>query len=88
MLRHENLVALIQQSDLLAQWNLHRAPVLRLKDAIWARLFRAPTREERIDAFVGLLQQRLWVDTGPDTLSMGIHFPDPDLAYRDCRGGA
>ena len=81
VLRHENLVALIQQSDLLAQWNRHRAPVLRLKDAIWARLFRAPTREERIDAFVGLLQQRLWVDTGPDTLSMGIHFPDPDLAY-------
>jgi len=82
VLRHENLVSLIQKSDLVDRWNLERAPALRLKDALWARLFRPPSAEDRLEAFVGLLEKRLWIDTGPDTLSIGIHFPDPDLAYK------
>jgi uncharacterized protein involved in exopolysaccharide biosynthesis len=81
VLRHENLVALVQQTKLLERWNLHRAPALRLKDAVRARLFPPPTAEQRLEAFVGLLEDRLWVDTESETLSIGIHFPDPDLAY-------
>ena len=30
---------------------------------------------------MGLLEKRIWVDATPDTVSIGIHFPDPDLAF-------
>jgi hypothetical protein len=79
--RYENLMRLVRQTDLVNRWNLHRAPLLRVKDALWAKLFRAPTNEEREQGFVGLLEKRIWVDATPDTVSIGIHFPDPELAF-------
>ena len=78
---HENLVTLVRQTNLLERWPLHRAPLLRLKDAVWARLFRAPTTEERVEGFVGLLEKRIWVDATPDLVNIGIHFPDSELAF-------
>jgi hypothetical protein len=79
--KHENLVSLLQQTDLLARWDLHRAPLLRLKDWLWPRLFRPQTHAEKVEAFVGLLEKSIWVDADPDTVRIGIHFPDADLAY-------
>jgi len=55
VLRHDNLVALIRQTDLIRRWPERRAPLARLKDAIWARFFRRPTPDEEIENFVGLL---------------------------------
>ena len=34
-----------------------------------------------MENFVGLLEQALWVDTSENTVSIGIHFPDRDLAF-------
>ena len=79
--RYDNLVALIQQTELIKNWPLHRAPALRLKDAIFARLFKPPTQEEQIENFVYYLQSRLWVATGEGTVTIGIEFPDAQLAY-------
>jgi hypothetical protein len=79
--RHDNLVALIKETDLLKRWPQNRAPLLRWKDAIWARLFPPRTEEERIEAFVGLLEKNLWVSKSEGTVSIGIRFPDPQLAY-------
>jgi uncharacterized protein involved in exopolysaccharide biosynthesis len=79
--RHDNLVALIKETDLLKRWPQNRAPLLRLKDAIWARLFRPRTEEEQIEAFVGLLEKNLWVNNNEGTVSIGIRFPNAQLAY-------
>ncbi len=88
VLRHDNLVALIEETDLLARWPQNRAPLLRLKDAIWARLFAPRTREEQIEGFVGLLEKNLWVNSPNEvkspnegTVTIGIRFPDAQLAY-------
>ena len=80
--RYDNLVALIRQTDLLNTWKLHRAPLSRLKDAITQKLFKPPTVEDQIDTFVYYLRSKLWVITGEGTVTIGIEFPDPDLAYR------
>src|SRR5260370_23986206 len=61
---------------------LHRAPAARLKAWIWSVLFRPPTQEEQIDNFVYYLRDRLWVKTGEGTVTIGIEFPDEQLAYR------
>ena len=80
--RYDNLVALIQQTDLLKNWKLHRAPLPRLKDFFRRILFKAPTKEDEIDNFAYYLREKLWVATGDGTVTIGIDFPDPDLAYR------
>ena len=82
VLRRENLISLIEKTHLIEVWPTRRAPLLRIKDAIWARLFRPPTHEELIDGFVGYLETRLWVATGEGTVTIGIRFPDPELAYQ------
>jgi uncharacterized protein involved in exopolysaccharide biosynthesis len=80
--RYDNLVALIQQSDLINRWPLNRAPLPRLKDALRRILFKPPTTEDQIDNFVYYLREKLWVSTGDGTVTIGIDFPDGDLAYR------
>ena len=80
--RYDNLVALIKQTELLKNWPLIRAPLLRLKDSIWRHLFTAPTEEEQIDNFVYYLRDKLWVSSGEGTVTIGIEFPDAQLAYR------
>lgn len=81
VLRRDNLVALVRQTDLIHNWPKNRAPLMRLKDAIWARLFQPPSEETQIEGFVGLLEQKLWVTPGEGTVTIGIRFPDPQLAY-------
>src|SRR2546428_10667345 len=80
--RYDNLVALIEQTELIKNWRLHRAPLLRVKDAIWPVLFKPPKPEEQIEDFVYYLRHRLWVMTGEGTLTIGIAIPDPQQAYR------
>src|SRR5215470_10379760 len=43
VLSRENLVALIRQTRLIERWPTIRAPLPRLKDAIWKRIFPEPT---------------------------------------------
>src|SRR5207249_9308510 len=78
----DNLVALIQQTELIKNWQLHRAPLHRLKDAIWRVLFKPLKPEDEMEDFVYYLRNRLWVTTGEGTVTIGIEFPDPQQAYR------
>jgi uncharacterized protein involved in exopolysaccharide biosynthesis len=80
--RYDNIVTLIQQTDLLREWPLRRAPLLRVKDYIWRKLFPAPTRDEQIVGFAYYLRDKLWVATGEGTVTIGVEFPDGELAYR------
>ncbi len=79
---YDNLVALIQQTEFVKNWPLHRAPLPRLKDALRRILFKEPTYEDQVDNFVYYLREKLWVSTGEGTVTIGIDFPDADLAYR------
>jgi uncharacterized protein involved in exopolysaccharide biosynthesis len=78
----QNLVALIRQTGLIEQWPRIRAPLPRLKDAIWRRIFPQPTPEEQLNSFVGMLEKQLWVNPDQTTVTIGIAFPDPQLALR------
>jgi uncharacterized protein involved in exopolysaccharide biosynthesis len=82
VLSRQNLIALIRQTDVMEKWPKSRAPLPRLKDAIWRRLFPPPTPEVQLDIFVGTLASRLWVHPDQTTVTIGIHFPDPQLAVR------
>jgi hypothetical protein len=79
--RHDNLVALIQQTDFIKNWYAKRAPLFKLKDRIWRLVFKPPSRAEELDDFVYYLRTRLWVATGDGTLTFGLDLPDPVLGY-------
>jgi hypothetical protein len=81
VLRHDNLVALVAETNLVEKWPRNRAPLAKLKAAIWRRLFHPPSEKDQVDDFVSLLEDRLSVTTSDETVTIGILFPDPELAY-------
>lgn len=81
VLRHDNLVALVGETDLVHNWSKNRAPLMKMKDWIWGRLFKPPSEESQVEGFVGLLEKRLTVTSGEGTVTIGVRFPDAQLAY-------
>lgn len=78
----ENLVSLIKQTNLMDEWDRTRAPILRIKDSVMQALRGPMDEEEKLDALVGVLEQRLWVSTGDGTVTIGINWPDAQGAAR------
>jgi len=82
VLRRDNLVALIKQTDLVDQWEVTRAPAARFKDGLSRMVRGAPDDEEKIDGLVGLLEKRLKVDVAEGTVTIGIDWPNAQMAFR------
>ncbi|MBF5042597.1 chain-length determining protein [Aggregicoccus sp. 17bor-14] len=82
VMRRDNLVALIRQTNLLEHWRTHRAPIQRLRDSV-SQMVRGPMDEEdQLDALVGLLGKKLSVQTGEGTVTIAIDWQDAQMAYR------
>ena len=82
VLRRDNLVLLIKQTDLVDSWERTRAPAVRLKDRIVELVNGPQTEDDRVDALVGLLEKRLTVETGDQTVTIAIDWPDANTAFR------
>jgi hypothetical protein len=89
VLRQENLVALIQQTDLVRYTLEHRAPVQRARDAIVKFLrMREDSEADQLDALVRRLETKLVVWTsegnaaGGTTVTIAIDWPDGPMACR------
>jgi uncharacterized protein involved in exopolysaccharide biosynthesis len=82
ILRTDNLVSLVRQTNLVNRWRETRAPVGRLKDWVSGLLRRRPIdEEEKIDIMVGTLETKLTVTTGEGTVTIGIDWPDAKMAF-------
>jgi hypothetical protein len=90
VMRQDNLLALIEQTDLLRYGREHRAPAQRARDYI-ARKLRGHDESDadRLDALVRLLTERLAVWTsdsgstaGGSTVTIGIDWSDASMACR------
>ncbi len=84
IVRHDNLHALIRQTDLLTEWPKHRAPILQLKDWISAKMDSTPDQEELMKGLTGLLEKNLNVWATPDgSVVIRLNWPDDRvMAYR------
>src|SRR5262245_28027467 len=58
VLRRDNLLSLMKQTDLLNHWRRNRSWLFRLKDRL-VELISAPTEEEKTVAMVEFLESRL-----------------------------
>ncbi|HSP80159.1 MAG TPA: chain-length determining protein, partial [Myxococcaceae bacterium] len=81
VMRRENLVALVKRVNLLDRWEATRAPLLRVKDAVMRTLSGRPPEDVKLDAMVGILEKQLSVSTDDGRVTIGILWPDPQLAY-------
>lgn len=82
ILNHTNLVSLVRQTNLLERWEQTKAPVVRFKDRITARLQRTPVSEQdKIDGLVYLLEKKLLVTTGEGTIDISLDWNHPQVAY-------
>lgn len=82
ILNHKNLRAIVTATGLVQHWQTHRSVSARLRDAVNGWFSAPPTEEQRIDALVWLLNRRMWVNVGEGTVTIGITWYDPDMAYR------
>lgn len=82
VLRHDNLLSIIGQTDLVRQWSERRAPALRVKDWVMHVLGREPSAEDKIDVFIDLLQARYFITSGDGVVTIGIDWNDPMMALR------
>jgi hypothetical protein len=88
VLRHDNLVALVQKTELVAGWDRLRSRGGRMKDQLSAKLGRSGISEEdKADVLLWMLQDRLSVKTAADwngegTVTFAIDWPDARMAYR------
>ncbi len=84
IVRHDNLQALIRQTDLLAEWPKHRAPIMRLKDWISLKMGSTPDPKELMQGLTGLLEKNLTVWTTPEgSVVIRLQWPDDKvMAYR------
>lgn len=81
VMRRENLLGLMKQTDLMAGWQRERPPLHRLKDRITEAL-SPQSDEDRLNAMVGLLEKQLKVTTAESTILISIDWPYPDQAFR------
>lgn len=85
VLRRDNLLTLIKQTNLMEEWGRTRVPILKLKDALINLVRRRPTEEEKLDQLVGMLEARMSVIAGPvgdGTVTIDLDWPNAEMAYR------
>jgi len=81
VLRRDNLLSLMKQTDLLDHWYANRTWLFRLKDRLM-ELIANPTEEEKTVAMVEFLESRLTVKAVEPTVTITLEWPDAQLGYR------
>ena len=84
VLRRDNLLALIQQTDLLRYTAEHRAPAQRARDAIVKALHGQDSESEQLDGLVDQLEKKLsvWTSESGNTVTIAIDWSDGPMACR------
>jgi uncharacterized protein involved in exopolysaccharide biosynthesis len=82
VLRRDNLVSLINDTDLLKKEQRTRAPSYRVRDWILKHLKgHERTHDEQIDELVDLLEKQLTVDVSEGTVTISIEWTNAQTAY-------
>ena len=82
IMKQDNLTEIIRETNLLAMWSSTRSTGGRLKDFLLDLVGRPLSKQDRMDATVGLLRRRLWVRANEGTVTIGVDWVDPVTAFR------
>jgi hypothetical protein len=80
--RHDNLLALVKEANLVERHRLTRPPFLKMRDRLYAKVLGAPSDEDMQVALAQTLETRLNVEATDDTnLAITVEWSNPQLAY-------
>jgi uncharacterized protein involved in exopolysaccharide biosynthesis len=86
VLRRDNLISLVTQTDLINEWDRRRPPIIRFKDWIKEVVTRhEKTADEKLDLLIWRLENYMFVTAGPvgdGTVSIDLYWPDAETGYR------
>ncbi len=84
VLRRDNLVALVKETNMLEEWSVRRSPAARFKDWAISPFMRDTTEAERLDGLVKYLKKQLKVmnDDTTGQVTIEVVWPDAVLGYR------
>jgi uncharacterized protein involved in exopolysaccharide biosynthesis len=88
VLRRDNLIALVEKSEVAKYWDQSRSNAGRVKDWIKNKLGRPPMAEaDKMDMLVGTLETYLIVETksdwgGEGTVNIALEWQDAKMGYR------
>ena len=80
ILRHENLEALIRDTNLLNSWETRRPPLLKFKDKVMRALRGELDTKTKISALVGTLETKIVVTTEKNNLTIAVEWSDAQTA--------
>mgnify|MGYP000331644443 CR=1 FL=1 len=76
IMRHENLEALIRETDLVNKFKERRPPLLKLKDGIIEWAFGKLDHKTMVAVLVGTLESKLFVESKEDNLTITVNWSD------------
>jgi uncharacterized protein involved in exopolysaccharide biosynthesis len=84
VMRRDNLVEIIRETNLMAIQDRLRSPLGRTASFLMEHVLgKKPTEDDRLKMVIGLLQSRMYVRPEQEgTVTIGIDWPDPESAYR------
>ena len=82
VMKRTNLLEIVRQTKLMAQWEQLRSPLGKVKDFVMAKVKAPLTDAERLDAMIGVLEQRMWVNANEGTVTIGLDWSDAPSGYR------
>lgn len=82
VLRRDNLVSLVKQTNLVDNWDAARIPLLRFKDKGLSLVGGSPSEEDKLESLILLLEKRLAVTTGEGTVTISIDWPSAQMAFQ------
>lgn len=80
--RHDNLVAIVEQVDLVSDWEHFRPPLMGLKDKLMEKVRGKPDPKAVKDALVSMLETHLWAKTENNSLTIGADWPHAETSKR------
>ena len=82
VMKRANLLEIMRQTKLMDSWDELRSPLGKVRDLVMQTVKGPPSEEDRVEAMLGLLEKRIWVQTEDATVTIGLDWPNAALAYR------
>jgi uncharacterized protein involved in exopolysaccharide biosynthesis len=80
--RHDNLVAIVDQLDLVSDWERFRPPLMGFKDKLMEKVRGKPDPKAVKDALVNMLESHLWAKTENNSLTIGADWSHAETSRR------
>ncbi|HWA75730.1 MAG TPA: hypothetical protein VG937_25515 [Polyangiaceae bacterium] len=80
--RRENVLNLVKQTNLVAEWKAHRGALARAKDAVKGLVSQPMTEQQETDALADYLLTKMLVYNDETSVTFQVDWRDPLMAYR------